>query len=724
MAESKDTEFLKKVRDRYRKAADYWRPIQEEAATDMRYVTGDPWSDRDKEERRQQQRPALASDELQQYLNQAINQYRQNKRGIKIQPQGEGANDKTATLMQDIIRGIEYNSVAQQNAYIPAIEDQIQRSYGFYRLTRQYIGESFRQEILIKGIPNADAVLFDPAVKEADWSDAGYVFVLDPLPRTEYEHRYGKKASLIGFNGDDSDRTSDWVNDDSVLTAEYWEIEKTTRTKLLLDHPKQGAVEVFDDELPEEKLRDYIQREREVETKSVCQYIVNGVAVLEKKPQPGTIIPIFAVIGKEMWVPEGGKHTRKIFSMIRLAREPYMQYCYAVTLLNEELAQIPKTKVVGAVGQFKTDKEAWDSAAFVPHSYLQYDPITDATQQQTLPPPEIWQYEPNAQSFAIVMDDARRRIMSALGLTPLPTAAQRRNDKSGVALDKISQQEQIGSFHFTDNADRASNLCGRCLLEWIPEVYNDEREMQLPQEDGTMRSIRINTDQPYKGEDGQEEHYPISEELDHAVTISTGPSYQSQRNAADDFLEQLMSNLQALPVEAGAKAKLLSLAIKLKDLGPLGDAMAEVISPDDPNAPQLMQQKIQQVSQEAQQLHEYAKQLEAKIHELDAEKQGKIVDNEYRMKIEQMKIDAQIAIAEIGTKAQNALERARWELDAYKQLHSDAHEAGMQAVDQAHQQDMAQQQAEQAQQTQASDQEHQAAMAQQAQEAQQEQPSQ
>lgn len=715
MADSKNTEFLKKVRDRYRKAADYWRPIQEEAATDMRYVTGDPWSDRDKEERRQQQRPALASDELQQYLNQAINQYRQNKRGIKIQPQGEGANDKTATLMQDIIRGIEYNSVAQQNAYIPAIEDQIQRSYGFYRLTRQYIGESFRQEILIKGIPNADAVLFDPAVKEADWSDAGYVFVLDPLPRTEYEHRYGKKASLVGFNGNDNDRTSDWVNDDSVLTAEYWEIEKSMRTKLLL---KSGE-EAWEDEIGGTKERDNIEREREVETKSVCQYIVNGVAVLEKKPQPGTIIPIFAVIGKEMWVPEGGKHTRKIFSMIRLAREPYMQYCYAVTLLNEELAQIPKTKVVGAVGQFKTDKDAWETSAFIPHPFLQWDAITDATGQNTLPPPQIWQYTPNAQSFAIVMDDARRRIMSALGLTPLPTAAQRRNDKSGVALDKIQQQEQIGSFHFTDNADRSSNLCGKCLLEWIPVTYNDEdREMPVPQEDGTMRTIRLNTAEPYRGEDGQMEHYPVAEELKHSVTISTGPSYQSQRDAANDFVDTLLSSIDKLGLDPEKRDKLISLAIKLKDLGPLGDAMAEIISPDDPNAPQLMAQKIQQVSQEAQQLHAYAQQLEAKIHELDAEKQGKIVDNEYRMKIEKMKIDAQITIAEVETKAQSALERARWELDAYKQLHSDAHEAGMQAVDQAHQQNMAEQQAANAQQTQESNQQHQAAMAEQAQEAQ------
>lgn len=708
MAERNNEAFLKKVRDRYRKASDYWKPIKDEAAEDMKYITGDPWTEKEKEARRQQHRPALASDELQQYLNQVINQGRQQKRGIKIMPKGAGSNDQTATLLQDIIRSIEYNSVAQENAYIPADEDQIQRSYGFYRLTRQYVGDTFRQEIIIKGIPDADSVLFDPCVREADWSDAEYVFVLNPLPKEEFKRKY-PKASLTGF--DDERIATDWIREDTVMEAEYWEIEKTERTRLVIATP-EGNLAVWEDELDEKPDPEHVVNSRPIETKKVTQYILNGVEILEEIPQPGTIIPIFAVIGKEMWVPEGGKSSRKLFSLIRLAREPYKQYCYAVTLLNEELAQIPKTKVVGPVGTFKTDKEGWETSAFTPHPFLQYDVITDASTGNALPPPQIWQYAPNAQSFAVVMDDARRRIMSALGLTPLPTAAQRRNDKSGVALERIEQQESLGAFHFTANSDRAKNLCGRCLLEWIPETYSDEREMMVPKEDGTTRKIRINSDAPYEDEDGQMAGpHKVSDDLEHMVTISTGPSYQSQRDAADDFIEQLLSNLAALPLDPPSKAKLLSLAVKLKDLGPLGDAMAEVISPDDPNAPQLYAQKLQQAQQHLQAINAYAQQLEGELQKMNMEKQAKVIDNQYKARIEEMKIQAQVTIAEIETKAQAASERLKWERETYLELHGDAHELGMQKDQQAHEQDLAQQQALQAQQAQAADQQHQQEMA-------------
>jgi hypothetical protein len=35
-----------------------------------------------------------------------------------------------------------------------------------------------------------------------------------------------------------------------------------------------------------------------------------------------------------------------------------------------------------------------------------------------------------------------------MGITPLPTPAQRANQKSGVAFERIEKSERIGSFHF------------------------------------------------------------------------------------------------------------------------------------------------------------------------------------------------------------------------------------------------------------------------------------
>jgi hypothetical protein len=82
------------------------------------------------------------------------------------------------------------------------------------------------------------------------------------------------------------------------------------------------------------------------------------------------------------------------------------------------------------------------------------------------------------------------------------------------------------------------------------------------------------------------------------------------------------------------------------------------------------------------------------------------VDNEYKVKIEQMKIDADLAKAEITTKAQALGERESFVNDLWVKLHDQAHEHGMQVADQQHEQAMAQQGAQQDQQAQAADQAH------------------
>ena len=65
-----------------------------------------------------------------------------------------------------------------------------------------------------------------------------------------------------------------------------------------------------------------------------------------------------------------------------------------------------------------------------------------------------------------------------------------------------------------------------------------------------------------------------------------------------------------------------------------------------------------------------------------------------------------IAVAEITTKAQVMNERISALETLIQQMHGQAHEVGMQAAEQEHQQSLAQQQAQQAQESQAADQSH------------------
>ena len=76
--------------------------------------------------------------------------------------------------------------------------------------------------------------------------------------------------------------------------------------------------------------------------------------------------------------------------------------------------------------------------------------------------------------------------------------------------------------------------------------------------------------------------------------------------------------------------------------------------------------------------------MQGQFQRLLVEKQGKVIDNEYALKLKEMDIQAKLAVAEIETKAQNISERLAFVEEFMKQQHAQAHDAGMQAMDQAH----------------------------------------
>lgn len=674
--------LLLEIRDRFSYAMNAWRDIRDEAKTDRRYLSGDPWDEADRKARADAGRPCINHDELNQYVNQAINQVRQSPPAIKVEPGGAGSSDKSAELAQGIVRGIEYQSDAQ-SCYMVAFEAALSGSFGWFRLGREYVDDdSDNQHIRVKAIMNPDSVLYDPDCKEPDWSDAHFCFVLDAIPRKEFARRY-PGAEKTSFSVEDAQKAPDWIKPDSIIVAEYWKV-KITSTK---------------------------RGKRTVETRSVVQYITNGVEILEELPQPGTMIPIIPVIGKETYVDNGAGPERQLISLVRLARDPQMSMAYLTSLEMEEGGLTPKIPYIGYVGQFETDKDTWSSITKIPHSFAQVDAITDQATGQVLPLPVRTQITPNFQAYEVAKESCRRAIMSAMGIMPLPTAAQRQNEKSGVALKQIQSQQSVGSFHFTANLHRALRMAGRIMLQWIPKVYDTERDIAIAHDDGKREIVKINAQQQEPQANGQPADPRTVGPEAHEVTISVGPSFESQREEASDFLDTLVANLKGLPLAPQQAAKLLALLITMKQLGPKGDQMAEIISPDDQEQmPPQAQQAVAKAQQEAQALNAQCKQLEQEIQKLQMEKQAKVVDNSFKSDLMQMQNEVKVLVAEIQTKAQQENERTALFTDVFKHLTQLQHEkdlASQQHAQQLQQNDQ-QAQAAQEQQAQASDQQMQA----------------
>ena len=434
--------------------------IRDEAAEDMKAIsTQGPWSDEDRDARKGSGRPCIHLDQLNQFLAQVNGNVRKSKRSIKAIPKGEGANDQDAKKRSAVIMGIEERSQAQP-IYLSAFKSMTERSYGFAVLRKEYRDDSsFDQELLIKPILNPDTVLLCPNYKQPDASDIPDGFLLELMPKKKFQQLY-PKARVTDFTeeGLDDSTVTDWIKEKYVQRGEFWKIEYTLRKLLLIQvvdpttGETMGAPTIFREDdwkkLKQAGTQGLVKRERQIEIPKVMQYLTNGIEILDEVPWEGSRIPIISCLGPERWTTRGGQAKRELLSMVRFARDPQMLYDYLASGECEEAGQIPKSPFVGAKGQFESDKEAWDEVTKVPHAYLQYDVVMDTASQQPLPPPSRPQWTPNFEIWEVAKDSAGRSIQAAMGITPLPDAAQRRNQKSGVALEKIDDMESLGSFEF------------------------------------------------------------------------------------------------------------------------------------------------------------------------------------------------------------------------------------------------------------------------------------
>jgi len=696
------TPSTKEIRESFRDYRNDWDEIRKEASADMQAISVEgPWDPEDRQSRETKGRPCIHFDQINQFLNQVIGNVRKSKRAIKAQPKGDGASDQDAERRGALIMGIEERSQAQP-IYLYAFECMIERSYGFARLATEYDDdESFNQSIVIKPVMNPDTVLFSPHYKQPDASDVPEAFLLDRIPKRDFKRKY-PKARITDFAGEimGEDHVSDWITDHFVQVAENWRVEHK-RSQLLLVETKEGLQIFTEDEWKQAKelVRGEVKRERTIETPYVMQYLTNGVEILDEIEWAGTRIPIIACFGPERWVMVGGQSKRELLSMVRFARDPQMMYDYLASSEAEVAKKVPKVPWVGPKGTFESDKEAWENCTDEGFAYLQWDWAEIFAQTGQFPPsPTFTQYQVAFSEWEGAKDAAARALQSSMGITPLPTAAARRNEKSGVALEKVEDMESLGSFHFIDRYENCflHNL-GWQINQLITPIYDTERQMPMALPDGKRKLTQIvgQTSHPideqgaYEVQDLDPEHVHTAKgEFD--VTISTGPSYDSERDEQSSFVDQLIENMANLPQPGTPQAKVLALGIRMRPtLGPIGKQIADVFDPPDPsNLPPEAQAAIQQMQSQLVALQ----QENAALHQ---DRAGRVLEQQTKVTIEQMKQenenlrsqlanDIKVLLAEIQTKAQDDAERQQMYKEFWIENHNAAHEFAMQHQAQQH----------------------------------------
>jgi len=702
-AKSPDQKLLDKIRRRFKYMVDAWKDIRDQAELDMKAQSVDgPWTETDREERRENKRPCIHLDQLGQHTNGLVNEVRLNPIGIKASPGEDGTDDDTAELTENRIRRIEYESNGPQ-ATLRAFEDAATRSYGVFGLQVVYKDWDSREQVAkFRRFPNPDAVLWDPDCKELDCSDMQDAFVLDRVLKDEFPEKF-PDATITSFGEEVIAQAPHWFDDNTVQIAEYWYIEKTRKRIFWIQGKDGEEIKIFADQLNKGwKVSDDtlttsggvelpLLDDRTTFEPVVKQCLTNGVEILDRTEWLGKWIPVYPVIGKEKFIRDGNTHKRVLESYIRMARDGQMLFDYLVSSEAEVVGMTPKTPYVGYVGQFETDMDAWKTLNKVPRAFVQVDPVADATGQAVLPLPQRQVFEPPIQALNIGKESARRSIQSAVGSYGF-TRLDDTNVKSGKAVQELDRQSDMGSYHFIDNYKVTLAHAYRSLDDLLPKLEKRNQRVGLAKADGSHEVVTLG--EQYEGKDGQPRtrQYRTGEDArNHDIRIATGKAYQSQREEASEFADSLAKNPNVFPIIG-------DLVVKLKDLGPVGDEIVarlkKMLPPQlqendgqGPPPEQQLAQMQQQMQHYEQALNDAMQQLDefkSKKFEIDAQLQMKQMELESRERMQAYSDDVKLGIAELTAKQKMAAEdlsvfmlKMDHTLQMIQQQQDHAHEAAM-----------------------------------------------
>jgi hypothetical protein len=186
--ESED-DFIKEARERFSGAESYDRENRDAAVDDLKFLAGEQWDQTTRTNRIKQGRPCLTINQLPQFVAQVVGDIRINRPAIKVRPAEDGDED-VAEVRQGLIRAIEQQNRASL-VYAQAGQMQTACGIGNFRIGIDYAGdETFDRDIVISLIPDPLAVVWDPLSVEPTGKDARYCFVVDEMPKKDFEAKY------------------------------------------------------------------------------------------------------------------------------------------------------------------------------------------------------------------------------------------------------------------------------------------------------------------------------------------------------------------------------------------------------------------------------------------------------------------------------------------------------------------------------------------------------
>ena len=592
-------------------------------------------------------RPSFVFDQTNQYISQVVNDSRMNKPQIQTVPASSGANEKVSEALDGLIRQIEYASSASI-AYDTAQEHAARVGLGWFRIVPKVVDDELNaQEIRIMRVHDPLMVKYDPDFTSPDGSDQTFGFIETKMPKAQYMRQYDKKEQYVS-----AWNRSDWVDDDCVRIAEYFEQVEDKESNLVIDDP-DNAPSAFDDFGIDRKARSVtedqywdINKKTGVRLKTGGQYWsskkrvkwskLDGNDFLEETTDfPSQWIPLIPVMGYEIWI-EGKRYLCGMVRRMRAGQQAYNMERNAALEWMAKQAKAPFLVPWEAVSEHQAE---WGTANTQDRAYLPYDhvdgegnPIPAPTR---LAPPSL------GASWQNLGQQGISDLQASVGMYRANLGAPS-NETSGIAIKRREQQGDTANFHFQDNLTRSLTHAGRIIVDMIPRLYDTKRAARILGLDGKSEQVIINPGLPEPMRMEGKKVVEINlQSGTYDVRCKTGPAYASLREEAADSLTKIVQSSPQLMSVLGPMWARMQDWPEAERISKLLLAMAppavQQLESDEAEVPpkvaaqlQQMQQKIQEDEQRIAQLSEALTNAAAEHDK--AEKQAADKQEEQRIK--------------------------------------------------------------------------------------------
>jgi hypothetical protein len=605
---------MREMRERYDRLVEADKDNRVLGTDDLRFVAvpGNQWEAAQKKARKN--RPCYEFPILRSHWRQIVNDQKKARPAIKVRALKD-ATAEGAELRQGLIRNIESVCCAER-AYDAAFELLVAAGMGAWRVTTQYSeDDGWEQDFAIKPIKDA---------LNSVWlaEDRSHGFVEESIPRATFEARYPNADAASFQSGGDS--YGDWFGEDEIRVAEYWRKVPVTRELLLLSDGRTVEAEEFAAIADEQAAQGVtVSKTRKVAGHKVVMSIVSGAEEIEG-PFESVFheIPIVLLYANKHFV-DGQWHW---MGLVRPSRDPQKLLNYNFTAGQEMLAKQNKATplVTPKMLEGKGVKAMWDASNAADAPYLPYtpDPLAPSGKPDYMVPPQLHQGFVAMGQMSIDMLKASDGIYDA-------SVGARSNETSGVAIARRQQEGDTATFDYQDKLSEGIQFTGELIGRALPKVYDTPRVVRVIGKDGgeTWKTLYEEVRDEQTGE------MVVVNDLSQGkydYTVSTGPSYDTQRMEFVDVLSQMsQGNPQLAPLVADMivgsmdfpKAEEAAERLKLMLPPPIQQAM-QAKGKASPEVQQLqgqMQQMEQAAKQHIEQLMGLLKDATAKADSREAD---------------------------------------------------------------------------------------------------------